>query len=235
MMMYLKLTLIEHFLNIFLELNSLEAKQKEESQEIERVTCKIKELEEVTKKYEVEISELDSTSWVDIIEAEKQSEKKIHLEIKTLKESINSKTAEVKKITEKIPKLQKDIELEKAGMEREKKEMKEEEEKTMEEIKSVKENLDLESKKVEDCNTELETVESELRELHSKLDQQKEEVHSLEKELKNVNMKDFQVSPGPKRKNKSIESGEGKEIDYIYFLFYVCAHRADPLCYFLSY
>lgn len=190
------------------ELTSLEAKEKEESEEIERITGKIKELEEVTKKYEVEISELDSTSWVDIIEAEKQTEKKIHLEIRTLKDNISAKTTETKKLNEKIPQLQKDIDNEKSGMEQERKQRKEEEEKMMVEIESAKENLDKESKKIDAGNSELEKVETELRELQSKLDHQKEEVTTLEKELKNVNMKDFQVSPGPKRKNKSLESGE---------------------------
>lgn len=202
------------------ELTSLEAKEKEESEEIERITGKIKELEEVTKKYEVEISELDSTSWVDIIEAEKQMEKKIHLEIRTLKDNISAKTTEAKKLNEKIPQLQKDIDNEKSGMEQETKQRKEEEEKTMVEIESAKENLDKESKKIDAGNSELEKVETELRELQSKLDQQKEEVTTLEKELKNVNMKDFQVSPGPKRKNKSLESGEGRLYLFLLFIVY---------------
>lgn len=202
------------------ELTSLEAKEKEESEEIERITGKIKELVEVTKKYEVEISELDSTSWVDIIEAEKQTEKKIHLEIRTLKDNISAKTTETKKLNEKIPQLQKDIDNEKSGMEQERKQRKEEEEKMMVEIESAKENLDKESKKIDAGNSELEKVETELRELQSKLDHQKEEVTTLEKELKNVNMKDFQVSPSPKRKNKSLESGEGKLYLFLLFIVY---------------
>lgn len=107
-------------------------------------------------------------------------------------------------------------------MEQEAKQRKEEEEKMMVEIESAKKNLDQESKKIDAGNSELEKVETELRELQSKLDQQKEEVLTLEKELKHVNMKDFQVSPGPKRKNKSLESGEGKPICsvlYCYFFF----------------
>ncbi|XP_062598146.1 uncharacterized protein LOC134259568 [Saccostrea cucullata] len=190
------------------ELSSLEAKQKEESEEIEKITSKIKELEDVTKKYEVEISELDSTSWVDIIEAEKQKEKKIHLEIKMIKDKTTTKTTEIEELNSRIPQVQKDIEKEKTEMEQEAKQRKEEEEKMVEEIKSVKEKLDVENKKIDTDNSELETVENELRDLQNKLDQQKEEVTSLEKQLKDVNLKDFQFSPGPKRKNKSVESGE---------------------------
>lgn len=55
----------------FVEFIFLEVKEKEELEEIERIIGKIKELEEVIKKYEVEISELDFILWVDIIEAEK--------------------------------------------------------------------------------------------------------------------------------------------------------------------
>lgn len=94
----------------------------------------------------------------------------------------------------------------------------------MVEIELVKENLDKESKKIDVGNLELEKVEIELRELQSKLDQQKEEVTILEKEFKNVNMKDFQVLLSSKRKNKSLEFGEGKLyicFCYLLFIFFI--------------
>lgn len=90
----------------------------------------------------------------------------------------------------------------------------------MVEIELVKENLDKESKKIDVGNLELEKVEIELRELQSKLDYQKEEVTILEKEFKNVNMKDFQVLLSSKRKNKLLEFGEGKLYLFLLFIVY---------------
>ena len=204
-------TMVLHVI-FFTEITSLEKKDIEQANELIKLADEKLKLEQKQKQFESELSKLEPTKWVDIVQAERQAEAKIRSEILEFKSRTTKVGTELKSLQSKLTSLEKDITSEKEELKEEKEKNELEEKNLQDELYKVKSEIQVTTESTENDKEAINKFENELKEMNDELDRKKEEVEELEKELKDVNMKEFkQVTPMGGDKGKSHDSsGEGK-------------------------
>ena len=189
------------------EITSLEKKDIEQANELIKLADEKLKLEQKQKQFESELSKLEPTKWVDIVQAERQAEAKIRSEILEFKSRTTKVGTELKSLQSKLTSLEKDITSEKEELKEEKEKNELEEKNLQDELYKVKSEIQVRTESTENDKEAINKFENELKEMNDELDRKKEEVEELEKELKDVNMKEFkQVTPMGGDKGKSHDS-----------------------------
>ncbi|XP_076116243.1 uncharacterized protein LOC143083786 isoform X1 [Mytilus galloprovincialis] len=191
------------------EITTLENKDVEQANELIQIAEDKNKLEQKRKQFETELSKLESTKWVDLVQAERQAEAKIRSEILEFKSQTTKVGSELKNLQNKLNSLEKDIENEKNELKEEKEKQELEEKQLKEEVEKVKVEIKTLSDTGEADQILMVKIENDLKELSEELDRKKEDVVQLEKKLKDVNMREFkQVTPMGSDKGKPSDSGE---------------------------
>lgn len=189
------------------EITSLEKKDIEQANELIKLADEKLKLEQKQKQFESELSKLEPTKWVDIVQAERQAEAKIRSEILEFKSRTTKVGTEFKSLQSKLTSLEKDIKSEKEELKEEKEKYELEEKNLQDELEKVKSEIQVTTESMENEKEAIDKFENELKEMNDELDRKKEEAEELEKELKDVNMKEFkQVTPMGGDKGKSHDS-----------------------------
>lgn len=203
---------------LFTEITTLENKDVEQANELIQIAEDKNKLEQKRKQFETELSKLESTKWVDLVQAERQAEAKIRSEILEFKSQTTKVGSELKNLQNKLNSLEKDIENEKNELKEEKEKQELEEKQLKEEVEKVKVEIKTLSDTGEADQILMVKIENDLKELSEELDRKKEDVVQLEKKLKDVNMREFkQVTPMGSDKGKPSDSGEGNKLNDIFF------------------
>ncbi|CAC5416944.1 RASSF7_8 [Mytilus coruscus] len=191
------------------EITTLEKKDIEQANELIQIADDKNKLEQKRKQFETELSKLESTKWVDLVQAERQAEAKIRSEILEFKSQTTKVGSELKNLQNKLNSLEKDIENEKNELKEEKEKQELEEKQLKEEVEKVKIKMKTLSDTGDGDKLLIVNIENELKELSEELDRKKDEVVQLEKKLKDANMREFkQVTPMGSDKGKPSDSGE---------------------------
>ncbi|KAJ8299335.1 hypothetical protein KUTeg_023395 [Tegillarca granosa] len=189
------------------ELTSLEEKDQDRTNQLQTIGEEMTQLEQKQEKYEIEITDLEKTMWVDQIETEKQKEKQFRSEISELKIRIASCESDIGKMNNKVTGLNEEINKEQNDIQENKEKMNKENEKITKEVAEVQEQLETKNKLMESEKETLDNLEEELKKQDEENKKKQEEIESLEKELKEVNMEMFNKPPSSPKNEKS-DSGE---------------------------
>lgn len=191
------------------EITTLEKKDIEQANELLQLANEKIKLEQKHKQFETELSKLESTKWVDLVQAERQAEAKIRSEILEFRSRTTKVGSDLKSLQTKLISVENDIKNEKLELKEEKDKLELEEKKLKEEIEKVKNEIQVTTESSEADKQLIVKSENELKEMNDALDRKKEEVEVLERELKDANMKEFkQVTPMGGDKGKPTDNGE---------------------------
>ncbi|XP_077994594.1 ras association domain-containing protein 8-like [Glandiceps talaboti] len=154
-------------------------------------------LESSFKKNETELSE--SEFWEDELELEQQNREMLRKEVESAKEKVKDIDNKLVQYGENIEKLTKEIgDVEQGNKDKEEKfqkEFEEKEKKLVEEQNQLQKELDLQIH-IEDLNEKsIEELDETLNKLDQSLSEKKQKSEELDKELKEINLQDFEDTP----------------------------------------
>ena len=194
----------------------MEQEDREQTELLTKISDEIIDLSKTNHKYETEIRELDATKWVDVIEEERNKEKETKVNLEEIKSKLARNTQEIDSLNKKAGDLEKEISSNKEEFDKEQVKLKEERNILEKELETVTHDLEKENEKIENDEKIIADIETELEDLGTRLERQKDEVDELEKELREVNIEEFNLSPKEPRKFRKPDTGEGMSCLNVY-------------------
>ncbi|KAK3576199.1 hypothetical protein CHS0354_016024 [Potamilus streckersoni] len=193
------------------ELKSKEAEELELEKVIQETQKEYSKLSHLQEQYEIEIKELDSGQWIDQLELEKQTEKVLKNELTSLKTRLEKCEHDLKQFQAKVKVCSEEMDKEKDVIEKDKKRRKDEEIKIQQQISELEKDLKIRSEEINKLTINQKMSEEDLASVEKIISQKKEEVNAFEKELREFNIKDLDISEIRKSQQ---ESGEAIQPNY---------------------
>lgn len=204
--------------HIFADISSMEDSEKSHLEQMSFLDGEISKLQEHSKCYESEIMDLEFRRMEDVLEAEKQTEQSLQLEISSIGSKLSNSEQELFLTGAKISLVQQTLAKENDRAESEQQKTKEKEITALQELSTCKQEMTNKLSDQESNDTEYVNIDQEIKDLENAITNKKDELDSLENDLKQANMDDFDLSPVEATSPTPIstgpsENGEGEASD----------------------
>lgn len=201
-------------INLFTEIVSLEEKESEYENDFHKLTNDLVQLEQREHDDEVELTEISSIQWIDVLDVAQKTEKRLHGEMSDLKVRLAELETQLSSQQARLTELEGEVVTAQKAREEREKEAERLRQAKETQCKSDMEGVNKELQKVEDeqekGKKELEELEGEIAKVEKLLKVKETEFEDLEGDLKQVNLQEFGSQSLSPTHGKSADSGESK-------------------------
>ncbi|XP_046364918.2 cingulin-like protein 1 [Haliotis rufescens] len=194
------------------EIVSLEEKESEYENDFHKLTNDLVQLEQREHEDEVELTEISSIQWIDVLDVAQKTEKRLHGEMSDLKVRLAELETQLSSQQARLTELDGEVVTAQKAREEREKEAERLRQAKETQCKSDMEGVNKELQKVEDeqekGKKELEELEGEIAKVEKLLKVKETEFEDLEGDLKQVNLQEFGTQSLSPTHGKSADSGE---------------------------
>ena len=198
------------FFYCFIEIVSLEEKERQYDKDMEKVCSDISLLEEKQTVIDSELQQLESVEWTEVLQQEQTKERELQQEISAVKNNLSQCETKLDGTAHRQKELEDLIEKEKQLVQTLEEENKKKEKELKDEICHLQEELDGKQTEMDRSHRCLGEVLDELGQVETCLNDKHKEEDLLEEQLQQINMKEFAAHPADV--SQKSESGQGGNI-----------------------